>query len=48
MRAWDGSGFYIETNDYKVKECLEARFQNVEDVEEAQPPYEALFIPRGD
>ena len=48
MRAWDGSGFYVETNDHKVKERLDARFRNVEDVAETQPPYEGLFIPRGD
>ncbi len=49
LRAWDGSGFYIETNDPEIKASLQARFQNVtDDVEEARLPYEALFIPRGD
>ena len=48
MRAWDGRGFYVETNDHKIKERLDIRFQNVEDVAEAQPPYQGLFIPRGE
>ena len=48
MRAWDGSGFYIEMNDHKIKEELQTRFQNIEEVKEVQHPYEALFIPRGD
>lgn len=44
IRAWDGSGFYIETNDPKIREQLKSHFQSVEDVEGAEPPYEALFI----
>lgn len=49
LRAWDGSGFYIETNDPEIKVSLQARFLNVvDDVAQAQPPYEALFIPCGD
>jgi hypothetical protein len=44
IRAWDGSGFYIETNDEKIKQLLKHRFQEVEDVEEAKHPYEGLFI----
>lgn len=45
VRAWDGGGFYIETNDPKVKELLKSRFQAVEDIEEAHQRYEGLFIP---
>jgi len=44
IRAWDGSGFYIETNDPKIKEQLKTHFQASEDVEGAYPPYEGLFI----
>ena len=44
IRAWDGSGFYIETNDLKIKQRLKTHFQAVEDVEGAVPPYEGLFI----
>jgi tetratricopeptide (TPR) repeat protein len=44
IRAWDGSGFYIETNDPKIKERLKTHFQVVEEVEGAFPPYEGLFI----
>ena len=44
IRAWDGDGFYIETNDEKIKERLQSEFQEVEAVEEAQPPYQGLFI----
>jgi hypothetical protein len=43
IRAWDGSGFYIETNDPESKERLMGRFQDVE-IEEARPSYEGLFI----
>ena len=45
IRAWDGGGFYIETNDPKVKELLKSQFQAVEDIEEMHPRYEGLFIP---
>jgi hypothetical protein len=45
IRAWDGSGFYIETNDPEIKERLKNQFQAVEDIKETQPPYEGLFIP---
>lgn len=44
MHAWDGEGFYIETNDEKVKQRLHSEFQEVEGVEEARPPYQGLFI----
>ena len=44
IRAWDGSGFYIESNDPKSKERLKSHFQSVEEVEGASPPYESLFI----
>jgi tetratricopeptide (TPR) repeat protein len=45
IRAWDGSGFYVETSDPKIKEGLQAQFQDLQEVEGAQPPYESLFIP---
>jgi hypothetical protein len=44
IRAWDGSGFYIETNDEAIVKRLQSRFQEVEDVEEAKLPYQGLFI----
>jgi tetratricopeptide (TPR) repeat protein len=44
IHAWEGSGFYIETNDPEIKERLKARFQGIEEVEGAVPPYESLFI----
>jgi tetratricopeptide (TPR) repeat protein len=45
IRAWDGNGFYIETDDFKVRQRLQAHFQGMEEVEGAAPPYEGLFIP---
>ncbi|GEM_PF-1944548 len=44
IRAWDGEGFYIETNDEKVKKRLQSEFQEVEEIDEARPPYQSLFI----
>jgi tetratricopeptide (TPR) repeat protein len=44
IRAWDGSGFYIEINDSNSKERLKNLFQSVEEVDGASPPYEGLFI----
>jgi hypothetical protein len=44
IRAWDGQGLYIETNDPNIKKQLVANFRSVEEVEEASPPYEGLFI----
>jgi len=44
IRAWDGSGFYIETNDPRIKTQLKTYFQMTEEVEGASPPYEGLFI----
>ncbi|HEU0295731.1 MAG TPA: tetratricopeptide repeat protein, partial [Anaerolineales bacterium] len=44
IHAWEGSGFYIETNDPEIKERLKARFPGIEEVEGASPPYESLFI----
>ena len=44
IRAWDGTGFHIETNDPEIKNQLKTRFQEVDDVEGADPPYEGLFI----
>jgi hypothetical protein len=44
IRAWEGSGFYIEINDPKNKESLKTQFESVEEVEGVDPPYEGLFI----
>ena len=44
IRAWDGSGFYIEINDSNSKKRLMTHFQSVEEVDGAPPPYEGLFI----
>ena len=44
IRAWQGSGFYIEISDPKIKERLETHFPSAEEVEGATPPYESLFI----
>jgi tetratricopeptide (TPR) repeat protein len=45
IRAWEGNGFYIETNDPKTKKRLESHFQGVEEIEGATPPYQGIFIP---
>jgi tetratricopeptide (TPR) repeat protein len=44
IRAWEGSGFYIEINDLNGKEHLQAHFPSAEEVDGASPPYEGLFI----
>jgi hypothetical protein len=44
IRAWGGSGFYIELDDSNSKERLKTHFQSVEEVDGASPPYEGLFI----
>jgi len=44
IRAWEGNGFYIETNDHQIKKYLITYFPTVEDVEDVPPPYEGLFI----
>ncbi len=44
IRAWKGSGFYVETNDPKIKKRLKTHFPSVEDVEDVPSPYEGLFI----
>lgn len=45
IRAWNGSGFYIETNDPKIKDRLKTQFPWMEEVEGAHLPYEGLFLP---
>ena len=45
IRAWYGVGFYVETNDPKIKERLRTQFPSVEEVEGATPPYDSLFVP---
>jgi hypothetical protein len=44
IRAWHGSGFYIETNDPTIKERLKTHFRTIEEVEGASPFYEGLFL----
>jgi tetratricopeptide (TPR) repeat protein len=44
IRAWDGSGFYIETDDPEVERQLKEYFQAIEEVDGASPPYVGLFI----
>ena len=44
IRAQDGTGFYIETNDPEITNQLKQHFHAVDDVEGAYPPYEGLFI----
>jgi tetratricopeptide (TPR) repeat protein len=45
LRAWEGSGFYIETNDSHIEKQLQAQYQQaVEEVEGAEPPYAGFFI----
>jgi len=44
LRAWDGSGFYIEIDDPKSKERLITQFPSAEEVDGTSPPYEGLFI----
>lgn len=46
IRAWEGTGFYIETNDPRVKRQLKARFPSAEDVDGASPSYEGMFLRR--
>jgi tetratricopeptide (TPR) repeat protein len=45
IRAWDGSGFYVETDDPQIEKQLQAHFEATEKVEGAEPPYAGLFIP---
>ena len=44
IRAWEGNGFYTETNDSNSSERLKTHFPWAEDVEGAVPPYAGLFI----
>jgi tetratricopeptide (TPR) repeat protein len=44
IRAWDGSGFYIETDDTQIEQRLKTNFPAIEEVEGAQPLYAGLFI----
>jgi tetratricopeptide (TPR) repeat protein len=44
IRAWEGSGFYIETDDAQIVQQLKTHFPSVEDVDGATPPYAGLFI----
>ena len=44
IRAWDGSGFYVETDDAQIVRQLKAHFEAAEKVEGAEPPYMGLFI----
>ena len=44
IRAWNGDGFYVETNDPKSKDRLKSQFPSVEEVDGAASPYVGLFI----
>jgi len=44
IRAWDGSGFYIETDDAQIEQQLKVHFPSIEDVQGASPPYAGLFL----
>ena len=44
IRAWDGNGFYIETDDAQIEEQLKTQFPTIEEVEGAEPPYAGLFL----
>ena len=44
LRAWEGNGFYVETDDPQVEKQLKAHDQAVEEVEGASPPYQGFFI----
>jgi len=47
IRAWDGTGFYFETNDPSVKELYKTRFDFYENVEaeyQPHPPYVNFFL----
>jgi tetratricopeptide (TPR) repeat protein len=44
IRAWEGSGFYIETDDTQIEQQLKTHFPAMEEVEGASPPYVGLFI----
>jgi tetratricopeptide (TPR) repeat protein len=45
IRAWEGNGFYVETNEPKSRDRLKSYFPSIEKVEGASPPYQGLFIP---
>ena len=44
IHAWDGNGFYFETNDPQSKQRLKTHFQWIEEVDGAPPPYEGLLL----
>gem|GEM_PF-315167 len=44
IRAWEGNGFYIETDDTQIEQQLKTQFPAMEEVEGAQPPYAGLFL----
>ena len=44
IRAWQGSGFYLETDDAQIENLLKTHFPSVEEVEGASPPYAGLFL----
>ena len=44
IRAWEGSGFYIETDDTQIENLLKTHFPSMEEVEGASPPYAGLFL----
>ena len=44
IRAWEGNGFYIETDDAQIEQQLKTHFPSVEEVDGATPAYVGLFI----
>ena len=44
IRAWNGNGFYLETNDPKIEARLKRHFPSMEEVEGVNAPYVGLFI----
>ncbi len=44
IHAWEGKGFYLETNDPQSRQRLKTHFQWIEEVEGASPPYEGLLL----
>lgn len=44
IRAWDGNGFYVETDDPQSMEQLLSRFEGAEKMEGIAAPYQGFFI----
>lgn len=44
IRAWEGSGFYLEINAHADMQRLKTDLPSVEEMDGAEPPYQGLFI----